>query len=212
MSKKYRQNERSFALCSLNVNKVSRIFTSKKISSKWNDFRTVNKVSRILPKIERTFFHDFQTLWDLHDSWQLDEFDVVGKNVDSWTRPSRWIRIWSVWDTIKIRLFLASRTTLRRHLRHSKTIAQACSSVIGAEKLPVISSRFKQDSWSSWQGDQEVSQNLLSGGEAILESIQHFKFTFHRKQFFRLLARKFCVQLLRLYVKGWVVSKCTLVC
>ena len=118
------------------------------------------------------FLGDFQTLWDLHDSdlhdsWQLDEFDVVGKNVDSWTRPSRWIRIWSVWDTIKIRLFLASRTTLRRHLRHSKTIAQACSSVIGAEKLPVISSKFKQDSWSSVHGDQEVSQNRLSGGEAI---------------------------------------------
>ena len=159
-----------------------------------------------------TFLSDFQTLWHSHDSWQLDGFDAVGKNVDSCTRPSRWIRIWSVWDTIKIRLFLASRTTLRRHLRHSKTMAQACSSVIGAEKLPVISSNFKQDSWSSWQGDQEVSQNLLSGGEAILENSTLSSITFHRKQFFRLLARKFCVQLLKLYVKGWVVSKCTLVC
>ena len=89
------------------------------------------------------------------------------KNVDSWTRPSRWIRIWSVWDTIKTRLVFLARTTLRRHLRHSKTMAQACSSVMGAEKLPVISSKFKQASALSWQGDQEVSQNRFSGGEAM---------------------------------------------
>ena len=127
------------------------------------------------------------------------------KNVDSWTRPSRWIRIWSVWDTIKTRLVFLARTTLRRHLRHSKTMAQACSSVMGAEKLPVISSKFKQASALSWQGDQEVSQNRFSGGEAMALVFCPTNLTFHSnwgwkfdKNFRGLLVRKFCVQLLSL--------------
>ena len=78
------------------------------------------------------------------------------KNVDSWTLPSRCRRICWVFVTTNNWLGLFS-ITLLRHLTHSKTTAQACSSVMGALNPLVIFSRDKQPSWVSWNGVQLVS-------------------------------------------------------
>lgn len=90
----------------------------------------------------------------------LDEEDALWsttlKNVDSWTLPSRCRRICWVFVTTNNWLGLFS-ITLLRHLTHSKTTAQACSSVMGALNPLVIFSRDKQPSWVSWNGVQLVS-------------------------------------------------------
>ena len=75
-------------------------------------------------------------------------------------------------------------------------MAQGCSSVIGAEKLPVISSKFRQASLFSVHGDQEVSQNRFMGCEAIFGR-GHFT-SFQRNLALNsdsVHGRKICVQL-----------------
>ena len=77
------------------------------------------------------------------------------KNVDSCTLPSLCKRI--CWVFVTTNTLGLPSITLDRHLTHSKTTAQACSSVIGALKSWVIFANDKQPSWVSWQGVQLVS-------------------------------------------------------
>ena len=77
------------------------------------------------------------------------------KNVDSCTLPSLCKRI--CWVFVTTNTLGLPSITLDRHLTHSKTTAQACSSVIGALKSWVIFANDKQPSWVSWHGVQLVS-------------------------------------------------------
>jgi hypothetical protein len=70
---------------------------------------------------------------------------------------------------------LLPSTTLWRHLTHSKTIAQACSSVIGALKLLVIFCNVKQLSLLNWHGVQLVSPNFGGTFEVAMRSKQSFE-------------------------------------
>ena len=75
--------------------------------------------------------------------------------MDSCTLPSLCKRI--CWVFVTTNTLGLPSITLDRHLTHSKTTAQACSSVIGALKSWVIFANDKQPSWVSWHGVQLVS-------------------------------------------------------
>ena len=124
-------------MCSfVKINPVSnfRLLNQKAAFWKWIDFYALTRWARLNFKVDTRLYRKKMFLLETEFSWPSLPPQFSGmRNVDSCTLPS-WCRsICFVLVTINTFLGLLS-TMLWRHLTHSKTMAQACSSVIGALK------------------------------------------------------------------------------